>query len=181
MESRFVFCIKFNISPCNIIRRFKSLIRSILISHLIKPYCIVNSRTLLYTLTLIATCLITQTSFAQTLRISGRIIEDHSQESIPFVNIFLQGTTIGTTSDMDGSFVLEADQWADSIGVSAIGYKTEYKALSKSPEQNVSFRLIRDDILMDEIVVIAGENPADIILRKIIENKHKNDIDQSDY
>ncbi|MFK7908221.1 MAG: DUF5686 family protein, partial [Chitinophagales bacterium] len=140
-----------------------------------------KAKTLFYTFALAVTCLIAQTSFAQTLRVSGRIIEDHSQESIPFVNIFLQGTTIGTTSDMDGGFVLEADQWVDSIGVSAIGYKTQYKALSKSPEQTISFRLLRDDILMDEIVVIAGENPANIMLRKIIANKHKNDIDQSDY
>lgn len=138
-------------------------------------------KNLLYVSILTVISLIAQTTFAQTYRISGRVIEDHSEESIPFVNLFLQGTTTGTTTDMDGGFVLETDQLADSIGVSAIGYKTQFKALSKNTEQSVSFRLLRDDILMDEIVVLAGENPADILLRKIIANKHQNDIDQSDF
>lgn len=140
-----------------------------------------KAKNLLYTFSLAAICFFAQTLSAQTYRISGRIIEDHSEESIPFVNIFLQGTSIGTTSDIDGGFVIETNQLTDSIGVSAIGYKTQFKALSKNSEQSISFRLLRDDILMDEIVVLAGENPADILLRKIIANKHKNDIDQSDF
>ena len=45
----------------------------------------------------------------------GRIV-DESGEPMPGVNIIVKGTTIGTTTDMDGHYVLEADK-DDCVGL----------------------------------------------------------------
>ena len=40
--------------------------------------------------------------------------------------------------------------------------------------------MVRADFMMEEVVVLAGENPADILMRKIIEHKDEHDIDNLD-
>ncbi|MGB1207277.1 MAG: DUF5686 family protein [Chitinophagales bacterium] len=114
---------------------------------------------------------------AQKIVITGKVIEDHTEEPIPFANIFLKGTTIGTVSDMDGLFRLETDYETDSLGVSAIGYTNVFKYIGNVPSQTVNFRMVRADFMMEEVVVLAGENPADIMMRKIIKHKDEHDID----
>ncbi|MFA7410276.1 MAG: carboxypeptidase-like regulatory domain-containing protein, partial [Bacteroidales bacterium] len=37
-------------------------------------------------------------------RIEGKVLDALSNEPLPFVNIILKGTNIGTTSDLDGNF-----------------------------------------------------------------------------
>jgi len=45
--------------------------------------------------------------FSQTGRIEGHIINRNTSKPISFVNIYLQNTKIGASTDMDGNFVLE--------------------------------------------------------------------------
>lgn len=106
--------------------------------------------------------------------IKGKIIDAVSDEPIPFANVYLKGLNIGTTSDFDGNYQLAATYLTDSIFVSYIGYLAEGKKLSEQKEQTVNFKMERSDIMLQEIVILPGENPAHIILRKIIENKEQN-------
>lgn len=43
--------------------------------------------------------------FAQTGTIRGRVFNQKTNEPLPFVNIIVYGTTIGSTSDLDGNFL----------------------------------------------------------------------------
>jgi len=43
--------------------------------------------------------------FAQNGTIRGRVFNEKSNEPLPFTNIIIFGTTIGSTSDLDGNFV----------------------------------------------------------------------------
>ncbi len=43
--------------------------------------------------------------FAQTGNIKGRIFNSKNNEPIPFANIIIEGTNIGSTSDLDGNFI----------------------------------------------------------------------------
>ncbi|MCB0509733.1 MAG: carboxypeptidase-like regulatory domain-containing protein, partial [Bacteroidetes bacterium] len=45
--------------------------------------------------------------FAQTAKLEGKLVDAKNNEAIPFASVFIQNTTIGTTSDLDGYFVLE--------------------------------------------------------------------------
>ncbi len=118
---------------------------------------------------------------AQQLVIKGKVLDKHTEEPVPFANVFLKGTTIGVSSDFDGLFELRTERTADTIGVSALGYTSQFRYLENDPEQTIYFKLDRTAFELEEIVVHAGENPAHVILRDIIKNKPKNDVSRLDY
>jgi hypothetical protein len=45
-------------------------------------------------------------AWAQNGKIEGRVFDKTSNEPLPFANIIVEGTNIGTTSDLDGNFML---------------------------------------------------------------------------
>jgi hypothetical protein len=63
-------------------------------------------------------------SFAQTHSISGKIIDSKSLEPIPFANVFLNNSTIGAATEVNGEFILKNIQQIGSyeLVVSSVGY-----------------------------------------------------------
>jgi len=120
-------------------------------------------------------------SLGQTYKISGKVIDAVSREPLPFVNIYLKGQSIGTITDFDGNFSFSTPVLSDFLIASSIGFESSAKHLKKQPEQTIHFMLERANINLDEIVIRPTENPAHIILRKIIANKKKNNNKELDY
>ncbi len=60
---------------------------------------------ILRSLFIIPALVISFTSLAQTGTIRGRVFNEKTNEPLPFVNIIIYGTNIGTTSDFDGNFL----------------------------------------------------------------------------
>ena len=122
---------------------------------------------------------------AQKIVITGAVLEAHSEETIPFANVVIKGKPIAVTADEMGvyRFVLSASQInrGDSLIASAVGFKKMAHVIKSADTLiNVNFRLIREDYTLNEVVILAGENPADRIVRKIIKNKDAHDIKESD-
>src|SRR5690606_24598347 len=99
----------------------------------------------------------------------------------PFVNVYFTGTQVGTTTDLDGKFLLETNLKVDSISARFVGYDISTKAVEKYKAQTINFSLTAGSVELQEIVIKPGVNPAEILLKKIIENKGKNDKEQLDY
>lgn len=118
---------------------------------------------------------------AQQIKITGRVIDEHTEEAMAFASVYFEGTQIGTTTDFDGNFELITKRTVDTLTVTVIGYKKVKKYVSNEPSQNINFRLPREEAVLDEVVVVAGENPANILLKKVIENKEKNDPNRLQY
>lgn len=113
--------------------------------------------------------------FAQETIIQGKVIDASSGDPIPYCNIVFKGTTIGTTSDFDGNYLLKTTKPTDSIFASYIGYKPRHKAIKKGVKQVINFQLEEDVTKLQEIVIKSGENPAFEILRRVVRNKNSND------
>ncbi|MCO6476053.1 MAG: carboxypeptidase-like regulatory domain-containing protein [Phaeodactylibacter sp.] len=110
--------------------------------------------------------------------IYGRVQDADTREGIPFANVFFEGTTLGTSTDVDGYFEFKVKKLYDTLSASAIGFEAQHKAISlDSTIQEVNFSLGGSALVLDEVVVIAGENPANRIVRGIIEKKEQNRID----
>ncbi len=122
----------------------------------------------------------TFSAFSQTITIKGQVLDEDTQEGIPFCDLYFEGTTIGTSTDMDGFYEISTDENVDSISVSTMGYATASKGVSKAAEQTINFRMVSSEFALTEVVVSAGENPANAIVRGIIANKKKNRIDNLD-
>lgn len=127
-------------------------------------------------LTLFMLGLCSPSVLAQKITFSGRVIEDHTEEPLPFANVYLKGTTIGVTTDLDGYYTLETEKKGDTIVASVVGYENIEKPITQAPQQTVNFRMGRQDVVMDVFVVEAGENPAHKIIRDIIKRKPNHNI-----
>lgn len=128
-----------------------------------------------FSLSLVTLVLAVASVFAQETIIQGKVIDAASGDPIPYANIVFKGTTIGTTSDFDGNYLLKTTKPTDSIFASYIGYKPRHKAIKKGVKQVINFQLEEDVTKLQEIVIKSGENPAFEILRKVVRNKSNND------
>jgi len=82
-------------------------------------------------------------------------ITDENGESLPFVNVSIEGTTIGTTTDIDGNYTLEAPAEGGNLVISYVGYQDYKQAIGD--EGDISASLIPGVSL--ETVTLIGYAP----------------------
>ncbi len=92
-----------------------------------------------------------QTTFAQNITVSGTVT-DPSGEPIPGVNIVIEGTQSGTSTDFDGKFSL-AVKPNDVLIFSSLGYETVKKKVTAPGTMNVVLKEAADQL--DKVVVTA--------------------------
>jgi len=93
--------------------------------------------------------------------IVGHILDRKTGEHLPFINIFLQGTTIGTTTDATGHYYLKnLPEGTFTLVMKSIGYKTIEKEikLRKGTTLEVNFEAEEDAVSLDGVVVSANRN-----------------------
>ena len=90
--------------------------------------------------------------YAQSVRVSGTIIDDTGQP-VPGVSILEKGTANGTTSDAEGSYTINVSSASSTLVVSFIGYKSQEIAVNNQSSINIS---MEPDVTALEEVVITG-------------------------
>ena len=86
--------------------------------------------------------------------VTGHVVS--KGEHIPFVNIYIENTTIGTTTDVTGHYILvDLPIGKHTIVAKMIGYKTQKKEIELAADQTleVKFDLEEDFIKVDEVVI----------------------------
>lgn len=89
-------------------------------------------------------------AFAQQRTIQGVVTSENS-EPLPGVNILIKGTTNGTTTDVSGSYTLQASQ-GDVLVFSFIGYQQREVTVGSQTTINVSMN--EDMQSLSEVVII---------------------------
>ncbi|MBO4327956.1 MAG: carboxypeptidase-like regulatory domain-containing protein, partial [Bacteroidales bacterium] len=89
-------------------------------------------------------------SFAQNVRVTGRVL-DELGEGLIGAGVVIQGTTTGTITDMDGNFSLSVPSGA-ILEFSCVGYQTQAVQVT-GPRMVVNME--PDTSALDESVVIA--------------------------
>jgi len=132
--------------------------------------------------TLSSWLLVSSFAFTQTYTITGKVLDDKTDEGLPFVNVYFQNNnTIGASTDIDGNFRIQTAEIGDTLVVSAISYQRMKVAIDKNNlNQEIIFRLQSSDLQLNEIVIFAGENPANEMVRNIIRNRKNNNIDKKE-
>lgn len=116
----------------------------------------------------------------QNTKILGKVINAETGEPVPFANVYFPHKPIGATSSFDGSFAIETKDAGDSLYASFIGYKSQVVKISKGVFQEITFKLIPENVLLKEVIILPGENPAEVLLRKVIANKENNNKKEFD-
>jgi TonB-linked SusC/RagA family outer membrane protein len=92
-------------------------------------------------------------SFAQVESVKGRLISSSGGIPLWGVNVVEKGTQNGTTTDLDGKFVLKNVSPKSVLVFSFIGYKTKEVALNNQKELVVT--LMEESAKLEEVVVRA--------------------------
>lgn len=101
---------------------------------------------------------LTLTGMAQKGTVSGTItaLEGDKVQPMPFVNVALQGTTTGGTTDLDGKFSFQADPGTHQLVVSFIGYQPEVREVTvvANGTSTVNIELKSQGIDIEEFEVV---------------------------
>jgi len=114
-------------------------------------------------------------SFSSFSQIKGKVT-DSDKNPISFVSIYPDKTITGTTSNDAGNYELDIKTPGNyTIVFQFLGYKTIKKIVSITdfPFQ-LNVVMVDEKVVLDEIFINTGENPANKIIRKAIDNKSNN-------
>lgn len=111
-------------------------------------------------------------------KIMGIVRDAQTGDTLPFVSIYFKNTQIGTTTDFNGRFALESRKATDTLVASYIGFVTTYVPVQRNRFQTLDITLEPERYELSGVVIHPGENPAEVLLRKIIEHKPQNDPDK---
>jgi Family of unknown function (DUF5686)/CarboxypepD_reg-like domain len=129
------------------------------------------------------------TDYAQSLtRIKGKVLDAKSGETLPFVNVSVMGTKQGTQTDMNGSFYLEIPIQKPTLRIAFVGYSPETRIIEGGKIVNLIIKLKTQTTDLQEVTVKGRkdkyrnkDNPAVVLIRKVIENKDKNRKESLDF
>jgi TonB-linked SusC/RagA family outer membrane protein len=88
----------------------------------------------------------------QQIDIKGTVKDANTRETLPGVNIIVNGTTIGTMTDANGNFSLKVSDRNATLKFSSIGYITQDVALEGKSLINVLMH--EETTKLDEVVVV---------------------------
>ena len=91
--------------------------------------------------------------FLKTLSVSAQtkgIVVDENKLPIPYVNIWVEGENIGTTSEEDGTFVIDSNDGNKNLIFSILGF--EKKTIKLSQAKEVVLQSITNEL--NEIVIV---------------------------
>lgn len=96
-------------------------------------------------------------------------IKDDKGNPVPFTNVFVQGTTKGTTANEDGQYSLDLSPGSYDVAFMSISYKKKIEKITIGKEpMKLNVILESEDVKLSEVVVNASEDPAYAIMRKAI-------------
>lgn len=90
---------------------------------------------------------------AQTLQVKGQLTDAQTKESLPGVNVVIKGTTLGTITDMNGTYSIEVKEPKATLVFSFIGYLT--KEVMVNEQRVINLQMETETSALDEVMVVA--------------------------
>ncbi|WP_255474242.1 DUF5686 and carboxypeptidase-like regulatory domain-containing protein [Pontibacter qinzhouensis] len=115
--------------------------------------------------------------------VKGTVTDAQSGETLIGVSVFFPGTSTGTSTDLDGNFVLRTNQQVDKVTFSYVGYKSVTMPVKPGQEQVINLKLGSDARQLKEVVVTGDRrkvkysnknNPAVDLIREIVAHREQN-------
>ncbi len=119
--------------------------------------------------------------------VKGRVVDELNQP-MPFVNVYIKGTTNGTATDDDGRFAFQMKKRRGILEISFLGYKTQtIEITTKAKFLHIEMEL--GDNVLDDVIIVTRpkkrlkkkENPAYKILKEIWKRKRRRGVDLVDF
>ena len=91
--------------------------------------------------------------------------KEMNNESLPFVNVLIKGTNIGTTTDFDGKYEIKVPEGNHIVVFSFLGYQTIEKPFSIKEEETLTINQLmsaEEGVSLDEIIVKSNSNKESV-------------------
>lgn len=107
--------------------------------------------------------------------LKGSVTEQGTGRALAFVSVGVQGNPLGTTTDIEGRFRLDVAKLPVTLVFTYVGYEPTTRVINPGAEtQVITVSLTKKNYQIKEVVVKAGPNPAIPIIKKVVENRDKN-------
>jgi TonB-linked SusC/RagA family outer membrane protein len=90
-------------------------------------------------------------SFAQTV-VKGRVTDAGNNQTLPGVNVFIKGSTVGTVTDMDGNYSIPVKSADEFIIFRFVGYNNQ--EIKAGTQTKIDVAMTPDIVNLDELVVM---------------------------
>ena len=122
-------------------------------------------------LTLISLIAISFNSFSQQFQVKGKVTDTDGQP-IPFVSVFVKGTTKGVSANVDGVYSINVDRGVVSLTFTVVGFKSSTHTVDVFDNITVNKTLETEHYTLNSVTIRAGgEDPAYKIVRNAIKNR----------
>ena len=111
--------------------------------------------------------------------VRGRVFDGETGEALPFVNVSFAGSSLGTMTDVDGSYSLSAGvERVTRVVVSSLGYQSQSIPIQRGVPQVINVALEVRSVDLEAAVVRPDKkavNPAKPLMQRVAEAKPQND------
>ena len=115
-------------------------------------------------------------SSAQIISLKGSVVDSVTGEKLPFVTILINDQDdLGTSTDSAGNFSIKSIKPIVAVKVSYVGYNTkqfQFKTTDKTSALLIQLSPQHQEL--GDIMVVAGENPANRIIRQAVKHRDEN-------
>lgn len=91
-------------------------------------------------------------SLAQVLTVNGTVVDARTNTPLPGVNIVVQGTTVGTITDVNGKYSIRVENPSASLVFSYVGYVTQ--TIPVNNRSVIDVAMSEEVVALNELVVI---------------------------
>jgi hypothetical protein len=110
-------------------------------------------------------------TFAQQYEIKGRITDKDGQP-IPFVSVFIKGTTKGVSANVDGMYSIDVKRGLVTLNFTVVGFRSASQTVDVFENTTLNKTLETEQYTLNSVVIKAGgEDPAYRIVRNAIKNR----------
>ena len=121
-------------------------------------------------------------------KLHGVVRDSATNETLPFAAVVIEGTQTGKSTDMDGMFTINSAPENAVLIVSYTGYFPKRVVVDPANRENIEVRLASSVKELDEVVITPKKtkysrknNPAVDLVKKIIEQKKQNRLEDHDF
>ena len=89
-------------------------------------------------------------------KIIGKVIDEEFNETMPFANVLIKGTSQGVTTDFDGNYSLEVQPGTYTVVFSFVGYQTKEITgitVNENEVKELSVNLSSSSVGLEEVVI----------------------------
>jgi hypothetical protein len=100
------------------------------------------------------------------------LVTDKEGNVLPYASITIKGTSKGAIANSQGKFSIDLAPGNYVIVCQYVGYRSEERKITMTAaDQKVDFRLLIQDLTMEEVVIRRGDDPAIEIIRETIRKR----------